>query len=252
MPAGYAHYRFGKHAMKTMPPEARQCVQRFRRMFDVGLQGPDIFFYYNPYWTTPVGKLGNLFHAMTGTDFFSSVCRAADSEAARAYLFGLLGRYCLDSICHGFVNQLDRAGEAEHVTLESEFDRFLLVLEGEPHPECYDLSGKIRLTRGECMCVSAFYPGASGRAVSRCVKGMARSIRFLAKPSREKLLRKLGFSFADHMIPAKDNEDHALYLRELKNLYGEALEKYPRMLERLLAHMENGTELGPDFEPKFD
>jgi hypothetical protein len=80
---------------------------------------------------------------------------------------------------------------------------------------------------------------------------MAGSIRFLAKPSREKLLRTLGLSFADHMIPAKENEDMILYISELKELYEEAAEKYPRMLENLLRHMESGEALSPDFEPAF-
>lgn len=251
MPANYAHYRFGKQAYKTMPPEARQCVQRFRRMYDAGLQGPDIFFYYNPYWKTAVGQMGQSFHAMSGREFFREACKGAVSEAARAYLYGLLGHYCLDSHCHGFIKQLDTAGEAQHVVFESEFERYLLLLDGQTHPETYDISKKINLTRGECMSVAAFYPGTTGGQISHCVRSMARSVRFLAKPSREKLLRKLGFSFADHMIPSRENEEHTFYLGELKVLYEEALEKYPRMLEKLLAHMEHGHDLGPDFEKTF-
>ena len=251
MPANYAHHRFGKQVLKTMPAGARQCVQRFRRMYDAGLQGPDIFFYYNPYWKNAVGALGTTFHRMRGGDFFPTACKAASSEAAAAYLYGLLGHYCLDSVCHPFVNQLHAAGEAKHVILEAQFERFLLTLDGEAHPETFDMSKKLKLTRGECMTVADFYPGATGGQISRSVKSMARSIRFLAKPSREKWLRKLGLSFADHMIPAKENEDMILYISELKALYHEAVEKYPRMLEQLLRHMESGEPLGPNFEKPF-
>lgn len=251
MPASYAHHRFGKQVLKTMPAGARQCVQRFRRMYDAGLQGPDIFFYYNPYWKTPVGELGKTFHAMTGRDFFAQACKAASSEAARAYLWGLLGHYCLDSVCHPFVNQLDAAGEAPHVILEAEFERYLLTRDGEAHPETFDMSRKLKLTRGECMTVAEFYPGASGGGISRSVRSMAGSIRFLAKPSRETLLRRLGLSFADHMIPGKENEEHTLYISELKTLYDAAVEAYPQMVEKLLAHMENGEDFGLDFEKKF-
>lgn len=251
MPASYAHYRFGKQTLKTMPPEARQCVQRFRRMYDAGLQGPDIFFYYNPCWKTQVGTLGKTFHGKTGGEFFPAACKAASSEAARAYLYGLLAHYCLDAGCHGFIRQLESAGEANHVVFEAEFERFLLVLDGQSQPESYDISSKIRLTRGECMSVAEFYPGTTGGQISRSVRSMARSLRFLAKPGREKLLRKLGLSFADFVIPAEDNEDHTLYLGELKALYDDALGQYPRMLENLLAHMEHGHDLGRDFEKTF-
>lgn len=251
MPANYAHHRFGKQVLKTMPAGARQCVQRFRRMYDAGLQGPDIFFYFNPYWKTAVGALGKTFHAMTGADFFPTACKAASSEAARAYLYGLLGHYCLDSRCHPFVNQLQAAGEAQHVPFESEFDRFLLALDGEAHPETYDMSRKLRLTRGECMTAADFYPGATGGQVSRSVRSMAHSIRFLAKPAWEKPLRRLMPSFADHMIPAKENEELALYISELKGYYDEAAAMYPEMLEKLMRHMESGEDFGPDFASMF-
>ena len=251
MPAHYAHHRFGKQLLKTMPADARQCIQRFRRMFDAGLQGPDIFFYYNPYWKTPVGQLGKTFHRMTGAEFFAAACKGASSEAAMAYFYGLLGHYCLDSVCHPFVNQLDAAGEAKHVILEAEFDRFLLTLDGQAHPETFDMSGKLKLTRGECMTVAEFYPGATGGAVSRSIRSMARNIRFLAKPKWEKPMRRLGLSFADHMIPAKENEELTLYVSELKSFYDEALERYPRMLTKLLAHMESGEVLDADFEKNF-
>lgn len=251
MPACYAHHRFGKQVRKTVDAEAQQCIQRFRRMYDAGLQGPDIFFYFNPYWKTALGQLGKAFHRMTGEAFFSTACKAANSEAARAYLYGLLGHYCLDSVCHPFVNQLHAAGEAKHVLFEAEFERYLLALDREAHPETFDMSGKLRLTRGECMTVAEFYPGAEGGHISRSVRKMARSIRFLAKPSREKLLRTLGLSFADHMIPAKENEEMTLYISELKELYDQAAQTYPRMLEQLLRHMESGEALGPDFEKPF-
>ena len=42
-----------------------------------------------------------------------------------------------------------------------------------------------------------------------------------------------------------------LYVDELVNLYGQALERYPRMVEDLLAHMKDGTPLGKDFAPTF-
>lgn len=251
MPASYAHQRFGKQVQKKLPADVRQCIQRFRRMFDAGLQGPDIFFYYNPYWKTPVGELGKTFHRMTGAEFFAAACKGAKSEAARAYLYGLLGHYCLDSICHPFVNQLDAAGEARHVILEAQFERYLLLEDGQTHPQTYDMSKKLKLTRGECMTVAEFYPNVTGGQISRSVRGMAGCIRFLSKPRWEKPMRMLGLRFADHMIPAKDNEELSLYVSELYAHYREALETYPRMLETLQRHMDSGEDFGPDFERVF-
>ena len=103
MPANYAHYRFGKQLLSGMCPNDRRSIQRFRRLYDMGLHGPDIFFYYNPLIKTATGQLGGVFHAQSGQEFFARVCAQAGSEAGRVYLLGLLGHYCLDSVCHPYV-----------------------------------------------------------------------------------------------------------------------------------------------------
>lgn len=254
MPASYAHYRFGKLLLPHLPADVRQTVQRFRRMYDAGLQGPDFFFYYNPFLDTATGKLGKVFHRQTGREFFSTACKAADTEAARAYLYGLLGHYCLDSICHPFVNRLVEIGEAKHIPLESEFERFLLTLDGEKSPQTFDMSKFLRLTRGECMSVAAFYPGATGGKVFRGTRFMALQTKFLAHPNRknrEKLLGKLKPGLCDFMIPAEENPDLVPYIRELHDLYSQALERYPQMLGEVTHHLQTGAGFGDDFTPNF-
>ena len=254
MPAGYAHYRFGKQLLPTLPGPERQCIQRFRRMFDVGLQGPDLFFYYNPYMKTPVGDLGGKFHAMSGREVFTAACAAADTEAGRAYLYGLLGHYCLDSTCHPYVQKLADIGEAAHVPLESEFERLLLLKDKHPAPHTYDLSKKLRLTRGECMTVARFYPPAKGTQIAMSLRSMAFCVRFLASPNwkwREALLKRIEPSFWEHRVPHEENPEFALYVRQLKDLYDLAAEKYPKLLAQLTAHMQTGEPLGEDFDPNF-
>ncbi|MBQ7000625.1 MAG: hypothetical protein IJN67_06215 [Oscillospiraceae bacterium] len=254
MPASFAHYRFGKQLLPSLPGPERQCIQRFRRMFDVGLQGPDIFFYYNPYVKTAVGALGSKFHAITGQELFPAACAAADTEAGRAYLYGLLAHYCLDSVCHPYVQRLADIGEAAHVPLESEFERFLLVLDKHPAPHTYDISKKLRLTRGECMTVARFYPPASGTQVGISLRSMAFSTNFLASPNwkwREAVLKRVKPSLLDYRIPHEEDPELALYVRELKELYDRAAEKYPSLLAQLTAHMQTGEPLGEDFALAF-
>ena len=254
MPASYAHYRFGKELLPRLPGEVRQCIGRFRRLFDMGLQGPDIFFYYNPYMKTATGDLGRIFHRKTGLEFFPDACAAATSEAALAYLYGLLGHYCLDSRCHPFVNKLVQIGEAGHVPFESEFERYLLLLDKEPSPETFDLSRRWNMTRGECMTMAAFYPPATGMGVRMSIRSMAFSARFLASPKRarnEALLKHLKPALLDYRIPETDCEALAPYVRELKALYDQALDVYPLLLEQLLAHKATGAPLGQEFAPDF-
>ena len=48
MPSNYAHYRFAAHMLPLLPGDVRRPVQRYRRLYDIGLHGPDIFYYYFP------------------------------------------------------------------------------------------------------------------------------------------------------------------------------------------------------------
>lgn len=254
MPANYAHHRFGRQVLSAIPAADRQCIQRFRRMYDMGLHGPDIFFYYNPFLKTATGDLGGKFHAMTGREFFPAACTAATSEAARAYLYGLLGHYCLDSLCHPYVQKISDIGEATHVALESEFDRYLLALDKVAAPHTYDMSKRFHLTRGECMTVAEFYPPATGAHISQSVKVMAFCTKFLANPNRsrtEKLLKKFSPGYCDNLIPESESEELVPYIRELKALYDRAVAHYPSLLAQLTAHQSTGEPLGGDFARDF-
>ena len=254
MPAYYAHYRFGKQVLAAMPSQQRQCVQRFRRMYDMGLNGPDIFFYFNPFWNTAIGDLGHTFHRQSGQEFFGNACTAATTEAAQAYLYGLLAHYCLDTACHPYIQQLVDIGEAKHVPLESEFERYLLLRDKEPSPQSYDMSKRWHLTRGECITAAGLYPGTSGADISRCVKFMSFSVKFLQSPnraSREKLLQMLKPSLCEYMIPAEENKETALYVQGLKTRYDRARKQYPLLLEQLTVSLQTGRALGSDFTPNF-
>lgn len=254
MPAHYAHYRFGRAVLAGMPPEVRQEVQRFRRMFDMGLHGPDIFFYADPLPGSTARALGKTFHRQSGREFFTRACAAADSEAGRAYLYGLLAHYCLDSSCHPFVNKMADTGEAGHVALESEFDRYLMVMDGITAPHSHNITGHMKLTRGECMTVARFYPPATGAQVSRSVHFMNFGIRFLAggdPEKREAFLRRLHPSLPDHMIPDRAVTAFARMDSELLARFNRCVKQYPELLSQLLAHKRTGDPLGQEFAPEF-
>lgn len=254
MPASYAHYRFGKLLLPTLPADVRQCIQRFRRMYDAGLQGPDFFFYYSPGLNTPTYGLGHSFHMQSGLEFFSAACAAATTEAARAYLYGLLAHYCLDSLIHPFVDRTEAEGKAGHIPLESEFERFLLRMDGEPSPHTFNRGKFIKLTRGECMTVAQFYPGVTGSKVSRSFHIMALCIRLLAHPNRrlqEQLLNRTAPQYLDHRLPVEEIPAMAPCICELYSLYCQAMTNYPALLEALTAHLQTGQSLPESFSPNF-
>ena len=47
MPSTYAHYRLGFRTLSHLDPPIQELIRRNRKLFDLWLHGPDIFFFYN-------------------------------------------------------------------------------------------------------------------------------------------------------------------------------------------------------------
>lgn len=260
MPAAYAHYRFGAAMLSTMPGDIARSVKRYRRLYDVGLHGPDLFFFYNPLLPTKAGKLGGKFHHQTGQEFFARVCRSLrlePSEAGQAYLYGVLCHYCLDSLCHPFVEEMSQSGQPGHIQLESDFDRFLLEKDGKI-PACeQDISRHMQLQPSECEVVSRFYPGASPRQIQAGVKNMALVKKLLAtkegKP-RELMAKTIGIASKDYaafVMKAAPDPACVHLIDDLYALYQKAEQAYPELLLQLGAHLTYNAPLGEEFSPTF-
>jgi len=260
MPATYAHYRFGSQMLQAMPADMGRAVKRNRRLYDVGLHGPDLFYYHNPAIPNQIRMLGYKFHLQTGREFFSRVCRnlrLEPSEAATAYLYGLLCHYCLDTVCHPYVRQVAERGEVTHAQLETEFERLLLETDGKVPAVSQDLSQHIRLTPGECETVARFYPPASGKTIKAAVVSMAFFVRLLAAPEgvRRNVLKKgmgvVARNFSGMLMADKPLPLSAPYLPELMEKYRQAAEQFPEMLAQLQAHMTYSAPFGQEFADSF-
>lgn len=259
MPSTYAHYRFGSQLLPTLPADTRRTISRFRRMFDVGLHGPDIFFFYSP--VTNFGyNLGHKYHFQNGKDFFTRVCRTTrmeGGEAAQSYLYGLLCHYALDRVIHPFIEMLDLPDPTFHVRLEAEFDRFLLEKDGKTPAHEQDLSPHIQLTPGECETVAKFYPGSTAGAVRSGVRNMALATRAFsyAAGSRRNLveggLRLISSTLSGMLIPTQPSPDCRQHDETMLELYDQAIQSYPGLLAQIQANLTYGAALDDAFLPYF-
>lgn len=256
MPSVYAHYRFGTAMLEAMPGDIRRTAKRFRRLFDVGLHGPDIFFYYNPLRRTALHDLGGRIHKQTGREFFSRVCRGLrlePSQAAEAYLYGLLCHYVLDSACRHFVAEQAQNGEFSRIELETEFDRFLLEKDGKCPPETQDISPHICLEPRECTTVTRFYPGVTDRVVGASVRNMAIATKALAKGSQwlQKGVDIAGGKYRGAVMTKGPNPRCSALDAPLWELYCKAEERFPDLLMQLSAHLTYNASLEADFLNPF-
>ena len=48
MPSTYAHYRFGQEVLKELPNDIKKIIIENKELYDIGLPGPDLLFYYLP------------------------------------------------------------------------------------------------------------------------------------------------------------------------------------------------------------
>lgn len=131
MPASYAHYTFGSNVLSKLDNiQVKQLLLAQHPLFDIGLHGPDILFYYKPITSNHVTKTGYGLHKKIAGDFFhharTVIQHAEDQDAATAYILGFICHYVLDSECHGYVNQMAAKLNVSHTKIESEFERFLL------------------------------------------------------------------------------------------------------------------------------
>lgn len=260
MSATYAHYRFGAAMLGKMPADVSKTAKRHRRMFDVGLHGPDLFFFYRPAFSTKVGRLGNKFHRQTGREFFSRVCRnlrMEPCEEGQAYLYGTLCHYVLDSHSHPLVEQLSWDGIASHARIEAEFDRFLLEQDGKNPPFGMRLTKHMKLTDRECKIVSGFYPGADGRIIRESLQGMVRirkAMEMAEGPARRAVIKTMSMAsetFRDMVITPEPDPVCRQWNMPLMERYRLAEKKFPEMLLQLGAHLTYNAPLGEDFGPIF-
>ena len=260
MPSGYTHYRFGTVVFSTLPADTRRSVQRFRRLYDVGLHGPDLFYYYNPISQKGAGLLGVKFHKQTGKSFFTRVCRSIRmerSEAASAALYGVLCHYVLDSVMHPFIVQAAKENYVTTLEFETEFDRYLLEMDGRLPADGAKLSGHLHLTDGECETLAKFYPPATGKTVKRALQATALYTRLSATPegARRKLLETgihvLVKELEGMVLTEKPNPRCSHLNGQLYELYQQAMDNFPAYLQQMHAHMTYGALLEEEFSAAF-
>lgn len=260
MPSNYAHYRFGAAVLTTLPADIRRSIQRFRRLYDVGMHGPDLFYYHNPVTKNGTGTLGIRYHEITGKNFFTRVCRTIRmerSEAAKAYLYGVLCHYVLDSCLHPSVRELCESTGATHMEIEMEFDRFLLETDGKMPPNGQKLTKHLDLTEGECETVAKFYPPATGKTVRSALRSMVFFTKLLTAPEgiRRKMVEMgvgiLGKETKGVILREKPNEKCTCANAVLLEQYDRAMALLPEYLQQLQANMTYSAPLEAEFEKPF-
>lgn len=192
MPAFYAHKRFGAQIAGKIPESLESIIRTNYKAYAIGLQGPDIFFYYRPFYINKIIKIGVGLHHAPAREFFEHALtvlkRYPRNSAQYAYLLGFIAHFTLDSECHGYVNEYMESHHVAHLEIEEEFEKKLLRIDHHD-PIGYKYAREIPTDPKTAHAISCFYPTISGPQTWRALKDMVLVKRLFTAPNPVK--RKL-------------------------------------------------------------
>ncbi len=168
MPAFYTHARFGKRVLEQLPTEVKEAVDKYPELFFIGLQGPDILFYYRGYKSNHVTKTGYGQHDKPGKEFFEPAVEAArkskNVEASFSYLAGFICHFTLDSQCHPYIATVEEDTKLSHAEIECEEDRYLMIKDDMDYLRHIEAEKVVStLENGEI--IAQFFQGITGEEV---------------------------------------------------------------------------------------
>lgn len=219
MPGFTTHYLLGVKAYNDLPNnQLKRVISKYRWLYQLGLQGPDMFFYNIPILRhRDYRNVGSYMHENHVSRFFSVCLKrlgAIDSkqqrEQAASYIGGFFCHYIADSICHPYVygridydvNNSGNYYHGLHAALENDIDALLLMKYKKKKPSQFNQAATICLNGLETqfisgflsMCINeAYYPinyknnyQVTPRMVSRSILAMRVGCRTLADPRNRK------------------------------------------------------------------
>lgn len=281
MPSLYTHYRFGQKIRPRLPDRLSAVIGAAEGPFNLGLQGPDFYFYGSVFRDNKAVRFGSALHdlplrqtlerILAGFHFERGKPAGGLSDEALAYLLGFVGHFSLDASCHPYIYKIQET-DANHLALETDFDNYWLRLDGlVPH--------KVKLYRFCCpadrrtvdtaaLAFSDYQKEMDPSRTRQSVGDLRRVRRLMRTPSgfRYRLLRGLMqkkgiWDKQFGMLTPPPTEENPLSitwpgkpedaLEKLAGLFAEGLDFYEQNIAGLMAYLEEDGAWPSEFERNF-
>ncbi|HEX3076950.1 MAG TPA: zinc dependent phospholipase C family protein [Lachnospiraceae bacterium] len=217
MPSTYAHYRLGREVFATLPENIRKQIEPYRELFNIGLHGPDILFYYKPMFPNRVNQTGFGMHDRIALPLFERwgemIGSKEDPRPYFAYLYGFICHYVLDSECHGYIDEKIAQSGIAHTEIEGELDRELMLKDGHD-PTTHYLTEHIQPSRRNCEVIADFFENVTADEVQKAIRSMKWYNGLLRAPHKGKRL----FVYSFLLITGNYREIHGLVINYKPNL----------------------------------
>lgn len=264
MPATYAHYRFGKSCIETLSDSLKDIINKHRELFDIGVHGPDILFYYEAYHKCPVSDVGFDMHKINASEFFTNARLAyanspLDKDALMSYLLGFLSHFVLDYNSHSYVEAKEFYSKVSHTEIETQNDRHLLIMDGL-NPLKYDTVCHIVPSKENAIIIHEFFKNLSLDDIHKSLKSMVFYIHLLRCPNDI----KRNFMYGAMKVMGKYDSLHSQIISKnanpicedsnmrLDKLASYALKSYPKLATNLIAYLNGQADLDKILYHTFD
>ncbi len=267
MPTTYTHYKFGTEVIKALPEPMKARAEQHRELYDIGQHGPDILFYYKALVKNPVASQGSSLHRQYADVFFSRAAEIIKKEekpdAAKAYLYGFVCHFVLDSECHPYVEKMIHESGVGHNEIEMELDRYLLSGDGFD-PVSHVQTSHVHPTEENARVIAPFFNDLSMETVHKALRSMIFYHNLFRTPGRVKrtvlfsAMKLVGKYEALHGIVMSLTPNPACkeYCLILKKKYDQAVLLAVELITQLERVINEGGELperfGRDFEAGED
>ena len=241
MPGLITHYICGQAVLNTLPERDKQRLLSNRQLYNIGSQGPDIFFYYLPALIRDqlVG-LGSKMHKGGVRSFIHNMVVGLEKlpepekDAVFAYLCGYLTHYALDASAHPYIyykTGFRQKGKPikgirysiYHRNFETSLDTLMLKLTTSEKPRDVKLWQLIKTTKKEARSVSkvigrsikkTYGVPVSGKLAYRAMFYMSSITRLLQSRSGK---RKILMEFAEDFTIGKGYFSSLIHEQEVKD-----------------------------------
>ncbi len=110
MPGMITHFIFGHSVKNNLCPRYKRIINEHHGIFNIGAQGPDLFFYYLPgFFKSNTKEIGLILHKKNVGEFIKHLINEVkhyeneEREICIAYLLGYLTHYVLDYKTHPYI-----------------------------------------------------------------------------------------------------------------------------------------------------
>jgi hypothetical protein len=261
MPSTYAHYSFGEQVLEHFDDNIKKLISKHQSLFQIGLHGPDVLFYYKPLGSNPVNKIGHELHKKTADKFIKNakkvILECPDKEAATAYILGFICHFMLDSECHPIVREAEKLG-ISHSEIETEFERVLMI-KNNLEPLSYKPTKHIKASYEDSTCISWFYKGVTPKQIFKALKSMKLYLNLLVAPGRMKrtfIITALRLSgnykgMIGLIMNYKPNPKCASTSIQLQKVFQEAIIPTANIVNEFYKNLDNSKFLSKRFERDF-